>query len=187
MRTIKLCKTLCLQDKKLRFVLIHIFVYKLIIIMEGIFIEIVDAEFLSHLIFNLVVGFSMWLLVMIAIMVDLADGIYTAKCLKKRIHSKKMRVTFEKVFEYWRFMVVGLLADVVLVILPWYNRPYASIVLALILIGVELMSLMEHAKARKSKVVKGQAVLEKIIECSTSEKAKELMEFIKQNSDNIKE
>ena len=155
--------------------------------MQHLISDLIDPEFVSHLIFCLVSGIGLFILVLGAILIDLADGIYTARILKKRIHSKKVRVTIEKTFEYWRFMVIGLVADIILVLLPWYNKPYASIVLALILIGVELASLMEHAKARKSGVVTGQKVLDMIIECSNSEKAKEIMQWIKDNSDNIKE
>ena len=49
------------------------------------------------------------LLVIIAIMLDLWDGVYTAKKTNQRVHSHKLRVTIAKMSEYWRFLLIGFL------------------------------------------------------------------------------
>ena len=47
------------------------------------------------------------ILVIVAIMLDLWDGVHTAKKTNQRVHSHKLRVTIAKMCEYWRFILIG--------------------------------------------------------------------------------
>ena len=50
------------------------------------------------------------ILVIAAIMLDLWDGVHTAKKTHQRVHSHKLRVTIAKMSEYWRFIMIGFIS-----------------------------------------------------------------------------
>lgn len=70
-------------------------------------------EFLSMEKMSLFLGvfFAVCILVITAILLDLWDGVHTAKKTNQRIHSHKLRVTIAKMSEYFRFIVIGFLVD----------------------------------------------------------------------------
>ena len=75
--------------------------------MELLFIDTMrNAIDISHLYLHFGVSLGLWVLVMIAVLIDLWDGVQTAKKLHKRVHSHKLRVTITKmenigVLCYW--------------------------------------------------------------------------------------
>lgn len=90
------------------------------------------------------------ILVIIAIMLDLWDGVYTAKKTNKRVHSHKLRVTIAKMSEYWRFLLIGFLVDCLGILFGFYFLPFVALLFGVGLIVVEAKSMFEHANRRKS-------------------------------------
>lgn len=138
----------------------------------------IEPTIIAHAVKHLVVCFVLWVLMLAAILLDLWDGLYTARKTGKKIKSHILRITIAKVSEYWRFMLIGFLIDCAGVLFPFYALPYVSIVFFLGLIGVEVKSMMEHAKRRKSHVNDAQEIIERIIACATSGKAQEIIDMI---------
>lgn len=124
------------------------------------------------------VFFGVCIVVIGAIMVDLWDGVYTAKFTKKRVHSHKLRVTVQKMSEYWRFVIIGFLIDCIGMLFVWYGLPYLSLVFGVGLVIVEIKSMFEHAKRRKSCAMELPELLRGIVECASEKDAKKLLEFI---------
>lgn len=120
------------------------------------------------------------LLVIIAIMLDLWDGVYTAKKTNQRVHSHKLRVTIAKMSEYWRFLLIGFLVDCLGVLFTFYFLPFAALLFGVGLIVVEIKSMFEHAKRRKNHMKELPEIINDIIEAVDK---KDAMRIISQFSD----
>ena len=116
------------------------------------------------------------LLVIGAILLDLWDALYTARKTKQKIHSHKLRVTIEKLSEYFRFVALGFLVDCIGYLFSFYFLPFAAIGFGAGLIAVECKSLFEHASRRKSATQELPDIISSIIHCAREEDAKELLE-----------
>lgn len=127
---------------------------------------------------HLYINFGLWLMVFIAIMLDLWDGLYTAKKCHARIRSHILRVTANKVGEYWRIMLIGFIVDTIGTLFTWYNAPYVSIIFCLGLVGVEAKSIFEHIGKRKTSASKLPEVLKEIIECASERDAKKVLKRV---------
>lgn len=120
----------------------------------------------------LAIAVACWGCVLLSCFIDLWDAIYTAKTLSEPVQSKKIRKTIEKFGEYWRPQVMCLLADIILFPMSWYEFPWASIGLSIVEIGIEMRSVYEHQKRRKSQVAEIPEVLSQIINATTEKDAK---------------
>ena len=129
-----------------------------------------------HLYQHLSISVLLWVLVVGAILLDLWDGLYTARVLKKTIHSRKLRITVNKVCEYWRLLLIGFIIDTIGVLFPVYAYPFLSILFAVGLIGVEAKSMFEHAKERKSKTLEVGEIIQMVVKCASEKDAAKLLE-----------
>lgn len=116
------------------------------------------------------------LFVVLAIMLDLWDGVHTAKVTKERVHSHKLRVTIDKMSEYWRFILIGFLIDCIGLIFSFYIMPFVAVLFGTGLIVIEIKSMFEHAKRRKSHTTELPEILRKIVECANEKDAHDLVE-----------
>lgn len=113
-----------------------------------------------------------------AIILDLWDGVHTARITKERVHSHKLRVTVDKMTEYWRFILIGFLIDCIGLIFAFYLIPFVAILFGTGLIIIEIKSMFEHAKRRKSHTTDLPNILKKIVECANEKDAHDLIEKI---------
>lgn len=146
-------------------------------------------EVLEHLFSHLEISVALWLLVIVAVLLDLWDGVYTAKVTHQRIHSHKLRVTVNKISEYWRLMLIGFLIDTAGCLFPVYALPYLSILFCLGLICVEAKSMFEHVRKRRSQAVDVAKLIQMLVECASEKDAKkllkELSEYFGSNGKNL--
>lgn len=126
------------------------------------------------------------LLVIAAIMLDLWDGVYTARQTGKRVHSHKLRVTINKMTEYWRFLVIGFLVDCCGLLFEFYRLPFTAILFGVGLIAVETKSMLEHARRRKSHAAELPGIIRRIIECVHERDAEKLIEELKDRQEDEK-
>lgn len=138
---------------------------------------------ITHVYQHVGVSLALWILVILAVLVDLWDGVYTARTIGQRVHSHKLRVTIRKIGEYWRFIVMGFIADTIGILFPFWSWPYLSILICLAIIGIEAKSVAEHAKKRKSKLTEVPKLVKEIIECVEEHNALDLLERIKHHID----
>lgn len=129
------------------------------------------------------VFFAVSLLVIMAIMLDLWDGVYTAKRTGQRVHSHKLRVTIAKVSEYWRFLLIGFLADCLGFLFSFYFLPFLAMLFGMGLIVVEIISMFEHAKRRKSHLIDLPDIIDGIITASTKKDAEKIISLISTKSE----
>lgn len=118
------------------------------------------------------------LLVILAIIMDLWDGVYTARRIGERIHSHKLRVTLSKISEYFRFIAIGFLVDCVGMLFPFYFMPFVAMLFGVGLTIVEAKSMFEHARKRNSHTVEVPDIIRSIIACAKEKDAHDLIEQI---------
>jgi hypothetical protein len=122
--------------------------------------------------------FAVCLLVIAAIMLDLWDGVYTAKKTNQRVHSHKLRVTIAKMSEYFRFILIGFLVDCIGFPFSVYALPLVTLLFGVGLIVVEAKSMFEHATRRKSHMTQLPDIIQAIVNCAHDKDAKKLIERI---------
>lgn len=137
----------------------------------------------THFYQHMGVSFVLWILVILAVLIDLWDGVYTARTLGQRVHSHKLRVTVRKIGEYWRFILMGFVADTVGILFPVWAWPYLSIGICLAIIGIEGKSVVEHAQKRKSHLAQVPTMLKDIISCTTEHQALDILTRVKEMMD----
>lgn len=133
---------------------------------------------ISKILIFLGVFLAVSIFVIIAIMLDLWDGVHTAKKLKDRVHSHKLRVTITKISEYWRLMVIGFLLDCIGIVFSFYILPFFAMLFGFGLIVIEIKSMIEHAKRRKSHTAELPDILHKMVACANEKDAHDLLEKI---------
>ena len=116
------------------------------------------------------------ILVIVAIMLDLWDGVHTAKKTNQRVHSHKLRVTIGKMSEYWRFIMIGFLVDCLGIFFSFYVLPFVAVFFGAGLIVVEAKSMFEHANRRKSHTAELPGIVKSIIEAVDEKDAKKVLE-----------
>lgn len=137
-------------------------------------------DLINHQKFMLFMGvfLALSILVVFAIMLDLWDGVHTAKVTKERVHSHKFRITLSKMSEYWRFIIIGFLIDCIGCIFDFYLIPFVAVLFGTGLILIEIKSMFEHARRRKSSTNELPNILKKIVAASNTQEAKETLERI---------
>lgn len=118
------------------------------------------------------------ILVILAIMLDLWDGVHTAKKTNQRVHSHKLRVTIAKVSEYWRFIMIGFLVDCIGYFFSFYILPFVALIFGAGLIVVEAKSMFEHANRRKSHTTELPEIFKSIVECAKEKDAQKIVDRI---------
>ena len=70
---------------------------------------------------------AMWVMMCVAVCVDLWAGTDSAKARGEKIYSGGLRRTFAKLGDYWRIQVMALIFDLIGSCIDWYTLPFASI------------------------------------------------------------
>lgn len=95
---------------------------------------------------------------------DTVSGIYTAKKTGEKLRSHRLRKTFEKMVVYWFFQILVAIVGIIFSLLPWYNLPYLSMVLAAAICITEGRSMWEHCKRRKEGAAKIPETVQELID-----------------------
>lgn len=125
-----------------------------------------------------------WVAVVLAIVIDLACGVYKAKQNNELISSDGYKRTVSKFVLYFSALGIALLADwgICYVITSFHsfipNIPYLTIIFSLyIIVAVEFRSVLEKADAKKRKQLSSD--VKNIIELLSKIKDKEVLDYIK--------
>lgn len=118
-----------------------------------------------------VVIFVIWMLMIFACLVDFWAGVSTARALKQKLNSHGFRKTIEKIADYFKVLLVGLMIDLLGSIFTWYEFPYASMMFCLGVLIIEGKSVMENVKRKKARAGKIDEVIKEIINATTSDDA----------------
>lgn len=111
-----------------------------------------------------------------AILIDLWDGVHTARQTGQAVHSHKLRCTIAKTMEYWRIITMGFLLDCVGIFFDVYEFPFMAAIFTAGLLYIEWRSLREHSKRRKSHTAELTEIIRDIIAAATKRDAREILE-----------
>ena len=118
-------------------------------------------------------------LVIAAALIDMWTGVDAARVNKERIRSHSLRKTVRKVIDYLRIIIFSVLIDILGLFFPWYELPYACVVVTLGLLLIEGKSVIENLKKKRSSAAEVLDIVQKIVECADEKDAKKLIGIIK--------
>lgn len=118
-------------------------------------------------------------LVIAAALIDMWTGVDAARVNKERIRSHSLRKTVRKVIDYLRIIIFSVLIDILGLFFPWYELPYACVVVTLGVLLIEGKSVIENLKKKRSSAAEVLDIVQKIVECADEKDAKKLIGIIK--------
>lgn len=131
---------------------------------------------------------AMWVVMIVAVCVDLWAGVDSARARGEKIYSGGFRRTFSKLGDYWRIQVMALIFDLIGSCISWYKLPYASILVTAAITLIELRSVWENERAKKSNAGKLPSAIRDILNCSKARDAEDLLKkletMFKEKEDN---
>ena len=127
-----------------------------------------------------------WAVMILAVLIDLWTGIEKAKATGMALHSHKLRCTVTKIGEYWRVQLMFLLFDVLALSMGIYALPYASMMGTVAVVAIEVRSVFENLKAKRSAAAEVPEMLLEIIRCKDAEGAKKLLDLLKEKTEKEK-
>lgn len=140
-------------------------------------IEKQDMEAIAnYLIVHMAVVLVCWTFVFIANILDFWSGRDTAKALGEKIDSKGYRRTFVKIGDYYRVLMFLLLFDLIGSLFEFYKLPFATILGSIATIAIELKSVIENSRRKKSHAGDMPEIIKEIIQCTTADKSKEILD-----------
>ena len=105
-----------------------------------------------------------------AILVDLSTGVSRARALKEKIYSGGLRKSFIKLRDYLSIFYFGVIVDIALN-LVWKYMPIGLIATCISASAIELISVVENLKLKKSAAAKMPEIISKIVEVKDAEGA----------------
>jgi hypothetical protein len=105
-----------------------------------------------------------------AILVDLSTGVSRARALKEKIYSGGLRKSFIKLRDYLSIFYFGVIVDIALN-LVWKYMPIGLIATCISASAIELISVVENLKLKKSSAAKMPEIISKIVEVKDAEGA----------------
>lgn len=140
-------------------------------------IEKQDMEGIAcYLITRMAIVLVCWAFVFCANILDFWSGRDTAKALGEPIDSKGYRRTFVKIGDYYRVLMFFLLFDLIGTLFDFYKLPFATLLGSVAVIAIELKSVIENSRRKKSHSADIPNIVKEIIQCSTPDKGKEILE-----------
>ena len=113
-----------------------------------------------------------------AILVDLSTGVSKARALKQKIYSGGLRKSFIKLKEYLAIFYFGVVVDIALAIV-WKQMPIGVAITGIAASAIELISVVENLRLKKSSASKLPEVIAKMIAVKDEEDAAKLLDDLK--------
>lgn len=136
-------------------------------------------EIVDYLVIRMAIVMICWTFVFAANFLDFWSGRDTAKALGEKIDSQGYRRTFIKIGDYYRVLMFLLLFDMIGSLFPFYTIPFASILGSIAVIAIELISVIENSKRKKSHAGDIPEIVKKIVQCATSKDGEKILEEIR--------
>lgn len=116
-----------------------------------------------------------------AILVDLSTGVSKARALKEKIYSGGLRKSFIKLRDYLSIFYFGVIVDIALN-LVWEYMPIGLIATCISASAIELISVVENLKLKKSSAAKMPEIIAKIVEVKDAEGAAKVIKELQNMS-----
>ena len=113
-----------------------------------------------------------------AILVDLSTGVSKARALKEKVYSGGLRKSFIKLRDYLSIFYFGVIVDIALN-LVWKYMPIGLVTTCIAASAIELMSVVENLKLKKSSAAIMPEMIAKIVEVKDADGAAKVIEELK--------
>lgn len=137
-----------------------------------------------YLIVRMAIVMICWTFVFFANILDFWSGRDTAKALGEPIDSKGYRRTFVKIGEYYRVLIFLLLFDLIGSLFEFYKLPFATLLGSVAVIAIELKSVIENSRRKKSHSAEIPEIIKEIVQCTTTAKGEEILKRINKEFNN---
>ena len=113
-----------------------------------------------------------------AILVDLSTGVSKARALIEKVYSGGLRKSFIKLRDYLSIFYFGVIVDIALN-LVWKYMPIGLVTTCIAASAIELISVVENLKLKKSSAAKMPEMVAKIVAVKDTEGAIKVIEELK--------
>lgn len=138
----------------------------------------------NYLLIRMAIVLICWAFVFVANFVDFWSGRDTAKAIGEHIDSKGYRRTFVKIGDYYRVLIFALLFDLIGSLFTFYKLPFVTMLGSISVIAIELASVIENSKRKKSHAAEVPNIIKKIIQCATTKDGEKILEEITKELNN---
>lgn len=125
-----------------------------------------------------IVIFIAWIGMAVACFIDMLSGVSTAMAIGEKVHSHRLRETFQKIKDYAGVMFPFMFIDIIGSLFSFYFLPFFQIVIAAGAITIEGWSVLENKKRKKSHAALIPELAKEIIQCAREKDAEALIETI---------
>ena len=122
--------------------------------------------------------FIAWIGMAVACFVDMLSGVSTARAIGERLHSHRLRETFQKIKDYAGVMFPFMFIDIIGSLFTFYFLPFFQIVVSTGAIIIEGWSVLENKKRKKSHAALIPELAKEIIQCAREKDAEAIIETI---------
>ena len=129
-----------------------------------------------------IVIFIAWIGMAVACFIDMLSGVSTARAIGEKVHSHRLRETFQKIKDYAGVMFPFMFIDIIGSLFSFYFLPFFQIVIAAGAITIEGWSVLENKKRKKSHAALIPELAKEIIQCAREKDAEALIETIQNMS-----
>lgn len=125
-----------------------------------------------------IVIFISWIGMAMACFVDMWSGVSTARAIGEKVHSHRLRETFQKIKDYAGVMFPFMFIDIIGSLFSFYFLPFFQIITGAGAIIIEGWSVLENKKRKKSHAALIPELAKDIIQCAREKDAEALIETI---------
>jgi hypothetical protein len=138
--------------------------------------EIMERYTQGFILFYAALILATWVVMIFAVLVDLWTGLEKAKAKGEDISSGALRRTVNKIGDYWRVQVFGVMIDVFASL--WLSFPVASLLCGLGVVLIEFRSVIENLREKRSSAADIPEMVRKIIKAKKAEDASAVLDDI---------
>ena len=127
-----------------------------------------------------------WIGMAVACLVDMWSGVTTASALGEKVHSHRLRETFQKIKDYAGVLLPFMFIDIIGSLFSFYFLPFFQILIAAGSILIEGWSVLENKKRKKSHAALSPELAKEIVHCAREKDAEAIIETIQNISEKTK-
>lgn len=127
-----------------------------------------------------------WIGMAVACFVDMWSGVTTARALGEKVHSHRLRETFQKIKDYAGVLLPFMFIDIIGSLFSFYFLPFFQILISAGSILIEGWSVLENKKRKKSHAALIPELAKEIVHCAREKDAEAIIETIQNISEKTK-
>lgn len=123
-----------------------------------------------------------WLGMAVACFADMWSGVSTARAIGEKVHSHRLRETFQKIKDYAGVLLPFLCIDVIGSMFTFYYLPFFQIFIAAGSILIEGWSVIENKKRKRCHAALLPELVANIVKCAREKDAEAIIDAIQRLS-----